>query len=1080
MKCLRTNRSFVAIISRLEKLAILYLLLTGPGININAQALNSTKVTIQADGRSLVQIFEDLKEKTGYQFAYTDNVVNDNKKYSLSYSNTPLNEVLKKLSKIAGFEYKVSDKKISIKRLNKQEITGRIIDAETKEPLIGVSVLLNGTTYGTVTDIDGNFQFKTYPNSELKVSYIGYENQIVNIDGKTKIDIALKPNITDLSEVVVVGYATQEKKDVTGAVAAVNSGSFNEGIMSNAEQLFQGKISGVRVINSSGEPGAGVDIMIRGAGSIRSGNSPLYVIDGMPLTNDDVSPGGVDAGVGSSRAKNPLNFLNPSDIESVSILKDASAAAIYGARGSNGVILITTKKGNREKARFTLNSYMGISNVWHKLDLLTGGKYAEINPDYTYDPNVSTDWQDEVMRTAITTSNNFSFSNNTEKGNYYASISHLDQEGIIKESHFERLSGRFNVDQSYFANDRLNIKVNMTASHTKDNGIPSSENAGATGELITHMVKANPTRPVYTKDGELFDFDTEGSYNPLYMLDFFDDETRTLRVLANTEVRLKLFKGLDYRFNYGIDRSTSERNTTYYANTTEIESNGSYHQQNYDMYNYLTEDYLTYHLYANDHRLTVLGGFSYQRFKKSGSTFGYEGVSAENRIDPKNNPSGGTTFYEPSGFAEVNELQSYFGRINYAFKNKYLLTASIRADGSTRFGENKKTGYFPSVALGWNISHERFMDNFSVINNIKLRASWGRTGNQEVPNKVTQATFSESASNGYYLNVTDQDIVNGISFTRTANPDLQWEVVTQLNFGLDYKLLKNRIYGSADYFNKVTTKAILLMPSISPNISSVWTNIDGEIVNKGIEFTVGADLIKNKDFSWSIDFNGATLDNEVKSLPLSKILTGGVSGSGLSDERVNIYKSGYSAGSFYLKKHLGFDENGNSILSEEKYIVESALPKFTYGLSSMLRYRNVNLSFSFTGQRGVYLFNNTRLATDVMANLSASKNISVDTYQSGQSKDDAIAVSDYYLESSDYLRLSNLRIGYSLNSRKINWLSALEIYATGQNLFTITDYTGFDPAVNTSKNVDSNTSMGIDYASFPTSRTYLFGITIKY
>ncbi len=1083
MKYSRIKKLIFAFNSKQKAIIAFYLLICALSLttaNIKAQNTLDPLISINAKGWSIVQIFNNIEEQTDFHFAYADIIINDENRYSLQTTNKSLTTVLKQLSGIAGFEYKIENKKVTIKKIEPITVTGKVIDAKTKEPLIGVAVQQEGTSKGAVTDIDGKYSIHVYPNSSLSASYISYDSQTIPLKGQTNLDIILESTFTDLSEVVVVGYATQKKKDVTGAVTAVTSESFNEGIMSNTEQLFQGKISGVRVVNSSGEPGAGVDVIIRGAGSIRSGNGPLYVIDGMPLSNDDVSPAGADAGIGSSRSKNPLNFLNPSDIESISVLKDASAAAIYGARGSNGVIIVTTKKGSQGKAHITLDSYIGYSSIGNKLDLLNGKQYAEINPDYTYDASVSTDWQDEVMRTGVTSSNNISFTNSTTNGNYYASISHLDQEGIIQESHFERFSGRFNISQSYFNNNALNIRANLTASHTKDNGIPSSENASATGELITHMLKANPTRPVYTEDGELFDFDTEGSYNPLYMLSFFDDVTRTLRVLGNFEASLKLYKGLEYKFNYGIDRSSSERNTTYYSNSTEIESDGAYYQQNYDMYNYLIEHYLTYNVKLNQHKLTALGGFSYQRFKREGTTFSYTGVDADNSVTPENNPSGGTTYEEADGFAEVNELQSYFGRINYSFKDKYLATASIRADGSTRFGSNNKYGYFPSFALGWNISQESFMNSVDAINNLKIRASWGQTGNQEVPNKVTRSTYSESASSGYYLNGTDQTIVNGISFTRTANEDLQWEVITQLNFGIDYSLLNNRIYGNIDYFNKVTTKAILLMPAISPNISDVWTNIDGKIVNKGLEFTIGANIIKKQNFSWDLDFNCATLNNEVKDLPLSEILTGEVTGSGLSDETVNIYKNGYSAGSFYLYNHQGFDEDGNSVLSDEKQIIESALPKFTYGLTSSMNYKNLSLSFSLTGQSGAYLFNNTRLATDVMANLSASKNISMATYKSGQSVDDAIAVSDYYLESSDYLRLSNLRIGYTIKPDKINWLSELNIYATGQNLLTFTDYSGFDPAINTTKNVDNNTSMGIDYASYPTSRTYLFGITIKY
>lgn len=1038
------------------------------------------------NGRNtLTQIFSELESQSHYKFSYGEEVIADHNEYQLNNKPEDIVAVLDDLAQQANLSYAINDHLVMVKKnagqqvqAKKMLVRGTVVDDENL-PLPGVNIIESGTSNGVVTDVKGNFSIQLSGVSEiLTFSFIGYDD--MEVMATENMSIQMHSSFSDLNEVVVVGYGSVKKSDVTGALSKVSEASFSDGINTSPENLIQGKVSGVRIINSSGEPGAGVDVMIRGAGSIRSGSTPLFVVDGVPLSNDDVSPGGPDAGVGSTRSKNPLNFLNPNDIASISILKDASAAAIYGARGSNGVVLITTKKGTTQKPTFNFDSYIGVSQVAHKIDLLRGEEYAAVNPDQTYSTAVSTDWQDEVFRKAITNSNNISFSNGTDSGNYYVSLSRLDQEGIIEESEFQRISGRINVNESFLDDRRLRININLTASEVKDQGIPSSENAGATGELITHTLKANPTRPVYDENGDLFDFDTEGSYNPLYMLAFFDDHSRTIRVLGNTELKFRVLKGLDYQFNGGIDKSVSERNTTYYANTTEIESNGAYYQQNYENYSYLLEHYLTYNYTTEKHRLDVMGGFSYQLFSHSGTTFGGTGLD-EDAVDPASNPEGlDLSEYGATGFDEENELQSYFGRVNYAFKERYLLTASLRADGSTRFGSNNKVGYFPSFALGWNLSKENFLSNTNFISNLKLRGSWGETGNQEVPNKVTKATYSVSSSSGYYLNGEDSEIVDGLVYTRTANEDLKWEVITQLNIGLDYELFNGKLFGNIDYFNKVTTDAILLVPAQQPNFTDVWSNIDGKIINKGFEFAIGSKIIDNKDFKWVVDFNGATLDNEVQDLPVTEILTGSVSGSGVTGETVNIYKDGYAAGSFYLYKHLGFDEDGNSILSEEKQITEGALPTFTYGFNSSFSYKNIDLSFSLVGQSGAYLFNNTKLATNHMSNLLSSKNVSHDVLNSGQGTDDALTVSDYYLESSDYLRLNNLRLAYHINTGKIEWLDDLTIYGMGQNLFTITDYSGFDPAVNTTKNVGGNSSLGMDYASYPSARSYMIGLNFKF
>lgn len=1053
------------------------------------------KVKLNSEKATLVSIFSQLSKQTKYKFSYGEAVLADKTSYSITYNNEPLNTVLEDLSKKAHFSYDINDKLVLIKKtaivykatVLQQLFKGKVVD-ENGIPLPGATVVESGTTKGGITNIDGEFEIQVAEGKSIDISYVGYKTKTVTVSG-SKLTIQLEPDASTLNEVMVVGYGKQSKKDVTGAVTQLDASKFKQGVNISADNLLQGKVAGVRVVGASGEPGGGVNVTIRGVGSIRSGSTPLFVVDGVPLSNDDVSPSGTNVGFGSSSAKNPLNFLNTSDIESITVLKDASAAAIYGARGSNGVVIITTKKGAKGEATFTVDSYVGFSTVANKLDVLSAGQYRNAIKDPLFDHGGNTDWQDVIYRSAMTKNNSLAFAKQTNTGNYYVSLAQMDQEGIVNQSQFKRTSGRINAAESFLDDQRLKVKVNLTASETKDDGVPTSDDGGSNGQLIIHTLMANPTRSVFDEHGEYTNFNMNAHYNPAYLLSIYEDQTRTLRVLGNMEASLRIIDGLEYKMNVGIDRSMAERNTSIYANLTDLNPTGRYVQNNMDSKSSLIEHYLTYNLQTQKHKMEVLGGFSYQKFERSGTSFSILGIGKRTSVSPADNPAFTGTQSGVTGYAQENELQSYFGRVNYTYDSKYLLTASMRADGSTRFGKNNKYGYFPSFALGWNIAKENFLNQSTVVESLKLRTSWGQTGNQEVENKLTKASYALAGADGYYL-YDDLNLVNGVSVTRTPNPDLKWEVVTQYNLGLDFSLWKGKFYGSLDYFNKTTTDAILNIPSqtLSPT-NTVWVNIDGKIVNKGLEFMLGSKVMETKDFSWDIDVNGATLDNEIKGLPVSEILSGTISGPGQSGVYANIYKSGYAAGSFYLMDHIGFtpegadiyrDTNKDGVISSaDRIIVEGAIPKFSYGLNSNMRYKNFDFSFSIIGQTGGYLLNNTGLNALNINNLASDRNVATGYYESGANSANSPQLSTLYLEKSDFLRLNTARLGYTFSTKKINWMQGITLYVTGSNLFTITNYTGYDPLINSPKSSGGNQSLGIDYASYPTSRTFIFGATLK-
>jgi iron complex outermembrane receptor protein len=1064
----------------------------------SATSLKESNVNNKIERATLVSIFSKLSQQTDYKFSYGQAIIADNTTYTVNYSNESVSVILKDLSKKANFNYNINGKLVLIQKATavntfksevKITVKGKIVD-ENGVPIPGVTILEANTKNSAVTNFDGEFELSVNEGTTLEVSYLGYKTKTLAAQ-KSFMTIQLEPNTAELSEVLVVGYGKQSKKDVTGAVTQLEAANFKQGVNVSVDNLIQGKVAGVRVVSTSGEPGAGVNVTIRGVGSIRSGSTPLFVVDGMPLTNDDVSPSGSNVGFGTSSAKNPLNFLNTSDIESITVLKDASAAAIYGARGSNGVVLVTTKKGSKGEGTLTFDSYMGVSTVANKLDVLNASQYRNAIKDPAFDHGGNTDWQDVIYRSAITTNNALSFAKQTESGNYYASVAQMDQEGIIRNSNFKRISGRINAAESFLDNKRLKLKLSLTASETKDDGVPTSDDGGSNGQLIVHTLMANPTRSVFDENGNYTNFNMNAHYNPAYLLSIYEDHTRTLRVLGNFEASFRIIDGLEYKLNVGIDRSMAERNTTIYPNLTDLNKIGKYVQNNLDSKNSLVEHYLTYNKVLDKHKIEGMGGFSYQKFERSGTGYSIEGINAQGvGIKPEIDPGSKGILPVLAGYAQENELQSYFGRLNYSFDNKYLLTASMRADGSTRFGENNKYGYFPSFALGWNINNESFLQDSATINNLKLRASWGQTGNQEVENKLTKASYSLAGADGYYL-YDDLNLVNGISVKRTANPDLKWEVVTQYNVGLDFNLWNDKLYGTVDYFNKATTDAILNVPSppLSPT-TTIWTNIDqGKIINKGFEIMLGSKIVDTKDFTLNIDANGATLNNKIEDLPVSEILSGTISGPGQSGVNANIYKSGYAAGSFYLIEHIGFDEKGANVFKDQngdgkidnsdRVIIEGALPTFYYGFNSDMRYKNFTLSFSIIGQTGGYLLNNTGLNALNINNLASDRNVATGYYESGANASNSPTLSTLFLEKSDFIRLNTARIGYNFDLKGLNWINGLTLYVTGQNLITITNYTGYDPLINSPKPNGGNQSIGIDYASYPTSRTFSFGATLK-
>lgn len=967
-----------------------------------------------------------------------------------------------------------------------QSISGTVTD-ETGAPLPGATVLEKGTTNGTTTDFDGNFVIEVGTDAILEIMYLGYSPKEVAVNGQARLTVQLDPDATQLDDVVVVGYGTQKKSDVTGSISSVDSEDFNKGVVANPGQLIQGKLAGVNVSSVSGEPGASQNIIIRGVGSLRSGTTPLFVIDGFVIDNSST---GLES--------NPLNFINPQDIASIDVLKDASATAIYGARAANGVVVITTKRGKAGKTEMNLSLSTAMASISNKIDVFSADEFRRqvVAAGGTLeDQGANTDWQDELTRTGITKNVNFSMSGATaDQFSYFVSTGLDDQEGIFLNSSLKRYSGRVNLNQKAL-DGRFNIDFNLTASRV----LNERADAGAT---TSDMLGLNPTIPVYT-NGEPTLLDQR--LNPVLRNQIYSDVTKSNRILANIMPSYEIFKGLTYKVNLGVDYSSTLRDQQQLPYVLlEGSENGFLNTVSTANSNFLVENTLTYAYNVNKHNLVVLVGHSYQETDFERKRFELDGF-ANNGIDPKFQDQISTEILPTTldATAYKNELQSYFTRVQYSFDNRYLLTATMRADGSSKFGENNKYGYFPSIGLGWNITNENFMENNTFFTNLKLRGSWGQTGNQDgIDSKVSLSSFVDSKTNNdtYPLNPNTEtldDYPFGTVAVRTANPDLKWEVATQTTVGLDFGMLNNRLTGSLDYFNKVTSDVVLFAFKIDPiqPTQKFWTNIeDMEIQNSGVEFALDYSSDITKDFSYNIGGNISYTENKVVDSPYSILTTGAAQGSGQTGATINGYLNNEPVGTFYMKEFIGIgpdglnqfrDRNGDgAILDNDRVAAGTALPDVLYAFFVNLRYKRLSLGLNFNGVAGNEIYNHTAMSLFNKGSLSRNQNTTAFAAQfPTEDISNSNEVSTRYLEDGSFLRLNNATLAYTLNPREIglgDMVNSMRFSITGQNLFVISDYSGFDPEVNTGNTIDGIQTFGIDRFTYPTPRTVLFGLNVSF
>ncbi|MGK7394765.1 MAG: SusC/RagA family TonB-linked outer membrane protein [Candidatus Cyclobacteriaceae bacterium M3_2C_046] len=1009
--------------------------------------------------------------------------------------------------------------------INQADITvsGKVTSGDEGVGIPGVNILIKGTNTGTTSDVNGNYTLTAPEDGTLVFSFVGFESQEIPINNRSVIDVTLAPDVAELSEVVVIGYGQQEVRDATGSVTSVKAENFNQGVISSPEQLIQGRAAGVQITQASGEPGSGVNIRIRGSSSVRGGNNPLFVVDGVPLAGDDISAGGVDIGRGSSSSRNPLNFLNPNDIESIDILKDASATAIYGSRGANGVVLITTKSGKGKAKSLEYNTNVSFAQMANRFDLLdrdqflSGAAELGVNIDEV-DLGSNTDWQDQISRTAVSHRHDLSFSNAFSTGNYRASVSYDNQQGVIKNSVMERISGRLNANKSFF-NDRLNLGAQLTLARVNDLAPPITNNAGFEGDLLGATYMANPTWPA---DPDIQPSNTNA--NPLSLLEYTLDQTATDRALFNISAEYDIVPDLSFKVNTGFDRTDSEREGAYSPAlflSNGVTDNGRGYVAITETSSNLLEAFFNYNKDMGNSKINALVGYSYQEFNRRGSTitgWGFNGADMQNMVSDLNDASStirgainrdfqqfgydndrffiNTLFPTPetidlqdrpsvpvesvagSFFEEIDELQSFFGRVNYSIQDKYLFTATLRADGSTRFGGNNKYGLFPSVSAAWRLSDEPFMP--AVFDDLKLRLGYGVNGNQEIPHNVHQQRQRYrdiSIENGGNINPPG---TNNVAFN---NPDLKWEQTSQLNLGMDFAFGSGRFNGSIDLYRKVTSDLLIQQFAAQPSPTPFnWINLDADVINSGVELVLNYYAVDNDDVGLSFGLNLAYNDNTVEGLQ-TVLNTGEISGQGLTGAFAQRIANDQPLYAYFLRRFTGYNQEGLAVYADgdfQQFLDKGPIPHYNVGFNIDARFGNFDISTFLAGQFGFWVYNNTANAFFTKGSLGNGRNVTEDVLGSPESPVNAPDVSTRFLERGDFMRMQNLNLGYNVNLSENSFIQKLRFYASGQNLFVITNYTGLDPEVNVNKSIDGVPSLGIDYTAYPRPITVTIGLNATF
>ena len=1100
---------------------------------------NAQKVTLQFRQVKLAKVFEAITQQTGLTVAYSRPIVNPDRVVSIEANKDALSNVLAQLLKGMNVAFEIGETKIYLKEKTVSEtpqkgerlitISGIIVD-EKGEMIIGASIAVQGTTLGTITNADGEYSLANVPeNSQITISFIGYQSISLPANAKALGKIVMKEDNELLDEVVVVGYGTQSKARVTGSIASLKKEQIKDMPVTSFEQAIAGQMPGVQVMQQSGTPGSGSSIKVRGASSITAGTNPLIVIDGFPMTTS-----------------NTATLLNPEDIESIEVLKDASSAAIYGSRGANGVIVVTTKKGKEGKTNINAKAYFGVQKVSHKIEMMDAYEYAnfmttarnnywvDLNPGVnkpTDDNNtrvkkaripdyivpylngetglINTDWQDEIFQTAAMQQYDISVSGGNQKLSHYTSASFVSQDGIIKNSGFQRFSARSNIQA--VINKRVTFDLSLAPSYSKTRQI-SEKNHKQDGLVLLTTI-ANPAARAYDEDGSIMygnqielgnAWGTSVIESPLAIAKSIKDNLHQFRMIGNANISVNILEGLNFKTHFGMEYSNQREDyfrPSYLGNyNTQAPTQATGKYWNAQTTNWVNENTLNYKKDFGKHHFDVLLGLSVQKQN-------YLVASMEAANYPNDNVTTLNAGIVNTGTTteSVWTLLSYFGRINYFFQNKYLLNFSIRWDGSSRFGKNNKYGCFPAVSLGWRVKEENWLKNVDMLSDLKLRVSYGKTGNFQIND---YGSYSLLQANNYILNGV---LVNGLAPATSPNPNISWEKTDQWNAGFDIAFFSNQLSFSADFYHSVTDGLLLDVPvPAASGFTSSLQNI-GKLQNRGFELSLKGDF-DFSGFKWAPAFNFSLNRNEVKGLgPNQEQIIDGNHITMIGEPIGNFY--GYRILGVYKSQedldkypHLNTAKIGTYIYEDisgpngvpdgeitdaDRTILGNYNPDYTIGFFNSFSYKNFDLSFMIQCVQGLEIFNSARsflLNGEGWGNGAKDlyKNYFSETNPNGKYARPSVATADklyekssYMVEDGSFIRFNNITLGYNFSKTFIAkvGLKGLRVYVTAQNPFTITKYSGYNPEVSTNSNA---LTPGIDYGAYPTNKSIAFGLNVNF
>src|SRR5688572_9287048 len=1004
-------------------------------------------------------------------------------------------------------------------------ISGRVVDSAGAQPLTGVTVIIEGTQRGAVTGADGTFRISGVPagTASVRARRIGYISQVrpvaVGSGATADVQFALAASASVLEGVVVTGYGSQRRVAVTGSIASIDADAANVGVITNVDQMIQGRAAGVNMVQNSGEPGGGAQIRIRGGTSISASNDPLYVIDGVPINNISTESAGLGfSGNEPPLPRNPLSTLNPSDIASVTILKDA-AAAIYGTRAANGVVVIETKKGAAGGPSIEYEVSAGKASLSRHIPVLSASDFRAFVSEQIQAGKVSptvlaglgqasTDWEDALMRSATTVNHNLSFSGGSPTTQYRASVNHMNQQGVVIENGFKRYQARLNGTHHALDN-RLRLGLNLTGSHVMNDYLPFENTGGFEGGVFLNAITFNPTHPVTVTDAEgvsrFFEIPGQTSVrNPVALASQIQDLGKTTRILGNMSADLDLLSSLTGRVSLGVDRFDANRNTYMpRANPYGAEFSGRVRQANRNKTSQTLQTTLTFHPdLGGTQDVELLGGYEF--FENTLTEFSAESRGFLTDAQGFNSLSSGSRVEPLFSQRQDSRIVGFFSRANYAFKDKYFITGVIRRDGASAFGEGNKWAVFPAISASWRLSQEEFFPK-GPFSELKLRAGWGKQGNPGVP---AYASLILLAADGGSRYVFGERAVTGFTPTQNPNPNLKWEETAQTNVALDYGFLDNRFNGSVEYYVKNTSDLLLTVPVAQPAVQSTRLENIGKTRNKGLEFSLDGQVIQRNNFDWT---GGVVFDvqrNEVVDLGgRNFISTGRVSGEGQSGQNSQRIIPGQPIGTFYGPEFIGVNSSGQQEFNkytverdaagreisrtltgkttspggDDYVIIGDANPNFSFGVNSRFNVGSFDASFLVNSQQGIDVFNNTALVYATKGNAKRGKNFISTALDDGVGIDEPQIYSSRYIEDGSFVRLQNVTVGYTFDLPRFTGMARRSrVYLSADNLALFTNYTGYDPEVHTDASIDRVATRGIDYLHYPRPRTFTGGLRVQF